>query len=90
LGLTHALEDEETPPGWAASPRAYIGEQSLQIVSDWSQLGGIVQTREHHMRLYLRRATVNEFLYGSAARHAECLFPLIACEGVPCETARKP
>jgi hypothetical protein len=79
-----------TPPGWAASPRAYIGEQSLQIVSDWSQLGGIVQTREHHMRLYLRRATVNEFLYGSAARHKECLCRLIGVGGSACERAGKP
>ena len=54
--------------------KAHISEQSLKIISDCSQLGGgIAQTWEHDNHLFLRRATANDFLYGSARQHKERL-----------------
>ena len=50
----------------ASAAKAHIGEQSVAIISDCAQLfGGIAMTWEHDLHLYLRRATVNKFLYGS-------------------------
>jgi len=77
--LAHALDGEQEDTARLASvTKAHVGEQSLQIISDCSQLtGGIAQTWEHDMHLYLRRATVNQFLYGSATQHKERLCRLI-------------
>ncbi len=50
----------------ASAAKAHIGDQSLLIISDCAQLfGGIAMTWEHDLHLYLRRATVNKFAYGS-------------------------
>ena len=58
----------------ASAAKAHIGEQSVAIISDCAQLfGGIAMTWEHDLHLYLRRATVNKFLYGSPAQHRERL-----------------
>lgn len=58
----------------ASAAKAHIGEQSLAIISDCAQLfGGIAMTWEHDLHLYLRRATVNAVVYGSAAQHKERL-----------------
>ncbi len=54
--------------------KAHIGEHSVQVISDCSQLiGGISLTWEHDHHLFLRRATVNRVLYGSPSRHRERL-----------------
>ena len=39
--------------------------------------GGIGFTWEHDLHLYLRRAKVNEVLYGAAAEHYERLVSLL-------------
>ena len=54
--------------------KAHIGEQSVEVISDCSQLiGGISMTWEHDHHLFLRRATVNRVLYGSPSQHRERL-----------------
>jgi alkylation response protein AidB-like acyl-CoA dehydrogenase len=54
--------------------KAHIGEQSVDVISDCSQLvGGISLTWEHDHHLFLRRATVNRVLYGSPSQHRERL-----------------
>ena len=79
LGLStaaaRALDSEAANASKLASvTKAHVGEQGLQIIGDCSQLGGgIAQTWEHDMHLYLRRATANEYLYGSARQHKERL-----------------
>lgn len=58
----------------ASAAKAHIAGQSLAIISDCAQLfGGIAMTWEHDLHLYLRRATVNAVVYGSAAQHKERL-----------------
>ena len=73
--LTHALAAGD--PGsarLASAAKAHIGDQAVTIISDCSQLfGGIAQTWEHDMHLYLRRATANKFVYGSPAQHRDRL-----------------
>ena len=73
--LAHALDSEDPDVARLASvTKAHISEQSLKIISDCSQLfGGIALTWEHDLHLYLRRATVNKVLYGSARQHKERL-----------------
>jgi alkylation response protein AidB-like acyl-CoA dehydrogenase len=73
--LAHALADQDAQSARLASAaKAHIGEQSVAIISDCAQLfGGISMTWEHDLHLYLRRATVNKFLYGSPAQHRERL-----------------
>jgi len=79
LGLSTALanaldSEDEHVARLASATKAHVGEQSLKIVSDCSQFtGGIAQTWEHDMHLYLRRATVNRSLYGSPEQHKERL-----------------
>ena len=73
--LARALDSEDGNVSKLASvTKAHISEQSLKIISDCSQLGGgIAQTWEHDNHLFLRRATANDFLYGSARQHKERL-----------------
>lgn len=76
--LAHAIADgDERASTLASAAKAHIGEQSLLIISDCAQLfGGIAMTWEHDLHLYLRRATANNFLYGSPAQHKERLCAL--------------
>ncbi len=73
--LAHALDSDDPNVSKLASvTKAHISEQSMKIISDCSQLGGgIAQTWEHDNHLFLRRATANDFLYGSARQHKERL-----------------
>lgn len=73
--LAHALAAGDADSARLASAaKAHIGEHSVAIISDCAQLfGGISMTWEHDLHLYLRRATVNKFLYGSPAQHRERL-----------------
>ena len=58
----------------ASAAKAHIGDQAVSIISDCGQLfGGIAQTWEHDLHLYLRRATASKFVYGSPAQHRERL-----------------
>jgi alkylation response protein AidB-like acyl-CoA dehydrogenase len=79
LGLSTALAravaaGDDDAAFLASAAKAHIGDQSLVIISDCAQLfGGIAMTWEHDLHLYLRRATVNKFAYGSPAQHRERL-----------------
>jgi alkylation response protein AidB-like acyl-CoA dehydrogenase len=82
LGLSTALAHavaagDDDAARLASAAKAHIGDQSLVIISDCAQLfGGIAMTWEHDLHLYLRRATVNKFAYGSPAQHRERLCKL--------------
>ena len=56
----------------ASVAKAWVGPQSTEMIQDCIQLhGGIGVTWEHDLHLYLRRATVDRFAYGSPDVHAE-------------------
>ena len=66
--LARAVAAGDDAARLASAAKAHIGDQSLVIISDCAQLfGGIAMTWEHDLHLYLRRATVNKFAYGSPA-----------------------
>lgn len=56
----------------ASAAKAFVGDASGQISQGCFQVfGGIGFTWEHDLHLYLRRAGVNEMLYGTPAWHRE-------------------
>ena len=58
--------------------KAYIGDASVAIIQDCIQMhGGIGQTWENDIHLFLRRATLNAALFGSPAEHRERLCTLL-------------
>ncbi|HEX5588132.1 MAG TPA: acyl-CoA dehydrogenase family protein [Acidimicrobiia bacterium] len=60
---------------------SYVGERATDLVQDCVQLhGGIGVTWEHDLHLYLRRATVNRFTYGTPDEHRESLAALELAE----------
>jgi alkylation response protein AidB-like acyl-CoA dehydrogenase len=57
--------------------KAFTGEGVAALAGEALQThGGIGFTWEHDLHLYLRRAKVNEVLYGPAAEHYERLVAL--------------
>lgn len=76
--LAHAVNDGDPDAEMLASvAKSHIGDQSMAILSDCAQFfGGIAMTWEHDHHLYMRRVTVNHFLYGSPAQHRERLCQL--------------
>jgi alkylation response protein AidB-like acyl-CoA dehydrogenase len=57
--------------------KSFVGERSLWILQDCVQIhGGIGVTWEHDLHLYLRRATVDQALYGTPAEHRRRLADL--------------
>jgi len=60
----------ETAAELVSVAKAFVGERSLVILQDCVQLhGGIGVTWEHDLHLYLRRATLNQALYGTPRDH---------------------
>ena len=58
--------------------KAFTGEGVAALAGEALQThGGIGFTWEHDLHLYLRRAKVNEMLYGAAAEHYERLVSLL-------------
>jgi alkylation response protein AidB-like acyl-CoA dehydrogenase len=54
--------------------KQWIGPHATELVQDCVQLhGGIGVTWEHDLHLYLRRVTLNRFVYGTPEWHAERL-----------------
>lgn len=54
----------------ASVAKAFVGERALRILQDCVQIhGGIGVTWEHDLHLYLRRATLNQSLYGTPDEH---------------------
>lgn len=57
----------------------YVGDKSTEILQDIVQLfGGIAITYEHDIHFYLRKATVNKFLYGTPTEHRRRVAELIS------------
>jgi alkylation response protein AidB-like acyl-CoA dehydrogenase len=76
--VQHDDPDAEAIVSAAAS---YVGEHATELVQDCVQLhGGIGVTWEHDLHLYLRRATVNRFTYGTPEEHRERLAALELAE----------
>jgi alkylation response protein AidB-like acyl-CoA dehydrogenase len=58
----------------ASAAKAYVAERATDLVQDCIQLhGGIGVTWEHDLHLYLRRAVVNRFSYGTPEYHRDRL-----------------
>lgn len=70
-----AIADDAAHAGEAVSAaKAWIGSVATDIVQDCVQHhGGIAVTWEHDIHLYLRRATVNRAMYGTASSHRQRL-----------------
>ncbi|RAY16901.1 acyl-CoA dehydrogenase [Actinomadura craniellae] len=63
----------------ASVAKSYVGDRSLVILQDCVQLhGGIGVTWEHDLHLYLRRATLDQALYGTPQDHRLRLADLAA------------
>jgi|ERR1700733_14998249 len=82
-GLTEAVADEDPEAGRLASAaKAMIADTSLRIIQDCIQIfGGIGVTWDHDAHLFLRRATTNFGLAGTASQHRERLCALVADGG---------
>jgi alkylation response protein AidB-like acyl-CoA dehydrogenase len=66
--------DADDAPALVSAAKVYVGEKGTDLVQDCVQLhGGIGVTWEHDLHLYLRRATVNRFTYGTPEEHRERL-----------------
>ena len=73
--------DEPNAAEVVSAAKSYIGPHATEIVQDCVQLhGGIGVTWEHDLHLYLRRVTVNRFMYGTPADHLERLATLIGMD----------
>jgi alkylation response protein AidB-like acyl-CoA dehydrogenase len=75
LALGDALEDA---PQAVATAGAYVDDAFAHLCGEALQLhGGIGFTWEHDVHLFLRRAKVNQVLYGDGAWHRERLLRLV-------------
>jgi alkylation response protein AidB-like acyl-CoA dehydrogenase len=62
----------------ASVAKSYVAEKAMTIIQECNQFhGGISQTWEHDLHLYLRRATVDRALYGTPEQHRERLCVLL-------------
>jgi alkylation response protein AidB-like acyl-CoA dehydrogenase len=87
LQASHAISDEAARAVAEAAPeagelasaaKAYIGEYGAELLQECVQLhGGIGVTFEHDLHLFLRRAVLNQGLYGTAAEHRQRLASLM-------------
>jgi alkylation response protein AidB-like acyl-CoA dehydrogenase len=71
--------DEGSPDAarLASVAKSFVGARSLVILQDCVQIhGGIGTTWEHDLHLFLRRATVNQSLYGTPDDHRRRLADL--------------
>jgi alkylation response protein AidB-like acyl-CoA dehydrogenase len=58
--------------------KSYVGSKAMTIIQECNQFhGGISQTWEHDIHLYLRRATVNRAVFGTPEHHQERLCALL-------------
>jgi alkylation response protein AidB-like acyl-CoA dehydrogenase len=79
-GLSGAV-DNESPDAHrlASAAKSMVAETSVTIIQDCIQIfGGIGVTWDHDAHLFLRRATTNFGLAGTASQHRERLCALVA------------
>ena len=95
----YARDDRRRPttPDRAHAPRtsakAAAGEAARRILKDGIQIhGGIGYTWEHDLHLFLRRATVDEYLFGTTGWHHDRLADLLFAwrRSVPLRGVRRP
>ncbi|UGQ11937.1 acyl-CoA/acyl-ACP dehydrogenase [Yinghuangia sp. ASG 101] len=64
-------------PQLVSAAKVFVGERALRILQDCVQIhGGIGVTWEHDLHLFLRRATVDQSLYGTPDDHRRRLADL--------------
>ena len=69
--------DDENALQAASMAKAFVGDTSVDIVNNCTQVfGGIGLTWEHDQHLYVRRVTTDASLYGDAVWHRERLCQL--------------
>jgi alkylation response protein AidB-like acyl-CoA dehydrogenase len=70
-----AVQEDRPDSGQKVSAaKCYVSEKATDLIQECVQLhGGIGVTWEHDLHLYLRRATVNRFTYGTPDEHREWL-----------------
>ncbi|MDX6742157.1 acyl-CoA dehydrogenase family protein [Actinocorallia sp. A-T 12471] len=75
-----AIQDRSPEAAELASvAKSFVGDKSLLIVQDCVQIhGGIGVTWEHDLHLFLRRATIDQALYGTPEDHRLRLADLAA------------
>jgi alkylation response protein AidB-like acyl-CoA dehydrogenase len=58
--------------------KSYIGDHATALIQECVQMhGGMGVTWDHDLHLYLRRATLNRFIYGSPEAHRERIATLL-------------
>ncbi len=70
-------DDADDAAKLVSTAKAFVGDRSLVILQDCVQIhGGIGVTWEHDLHLFLRRATVDQSLYGTPDDHRRRLADL--------------
>ncbi|GAB3275431.1 acyl-CoA dehydrogenase family protein [Kineosporia babensis] len=79
LRAARAVQDTEADAALLVSAaKSYVGEVSLEIMQDCAQLlGGLSQTMEHDLHLYLRRAMLARQTYGTPYEHRQVVASLL-------------
>jgi alkylation response protein AidB-like acyl-CoA dehydrogenase len=83
-GVVEAVDASAPDAGRLASiAKAYVGQYSSTIMSDCQQIwGGISQTWDHDLHVFMRRVAVNRAVYGSPEDHRDRICSLLGIEDV--------
>jgi alkylation response protein AidB-like acyl-CoA dehydrogenase len=74
----HVQEESVRAGEYVSAGKSFLGTYALEVLQECVQFhGGIGVTFEHDLHLYLRRATVDAQLYGTAADHRERLTAIL-------------
>jgi alkylation response protein AidB-like acyl-CoA dehydrogenase len=74
----HVQEESGRAAEYVSAGKSFLGAYALEVLQECVQFhGGIGVTFEHDLHLYLRRATVDAQLYGTAADHRERLTAIL-------------
>lgn len=73
VAATRAVQSGQSEAGEMASmAKAWVGDHGIEVAQGCFQVfGGIGQTWEHDLHLYLRRITMNSLLFGQRQWHRE-------------------
>lgn len=82
-GAARALQEGRPDAAELVSvAKSYIGQAAPELIQECVQMhGGIGVTWEHDLHLYLRRATLNRYLYGSPRQHRETIAMSLGMSG---------
>ncbi|HUN34317.1 MAG TPA: acyl-CoA dehydrogenase family protein [Trebonia sp.] len=74
----HVQEESGRAAEYVSAGKSFLGTCALEVLQECVQFhGGIGVTFEHDLHLYLRRATVDAQLHGTAADHRERLTAIL-------------